>query len=91
MSFRGRGESQQDIAIPSLSETKSKHPVVGYIAPLPPIRPEMLRSTNRPAQGVSNPRQVCMKMMNVGKLTREQQMAEFKKFSEEFNKRYGGR
>ena len=77
MSFRGRGESQQDIAIPSLSETKSKHPVVGYIAPLPPIRPEMLRSTNRPAQGVSKPRQVCMKMMNEGKLTREQQMGDF--------------
>ena len=91
MSFRGRGDAQQDIAIPSLSEAKPKHPVVGYIAPLPPIRPEMLRSTNRSVQGIPKPRQVCVKMMSEVKLTREQQMAEFKKFSEEFNKRYGGR
>lgn len=58
MTFMNRVDSKQDISIPSLSEAKSKRPVLGYIAPLPPIRPELLRNGNRPSQVGSKPRQV---------------------------------
>ena len=62
MAFRGRGDAQRDIAIPSLEEAKSK-PKMGFIAPFPPIRPDMLRNMNHPVQTVPKPRPVLMKKM----------------------------